>query len=101
MLDPEREAFGDSYHDSGKLICHPDGRPAHPDTITDRFNRRVNRARVMRIRLDAPVDREGPDRGRRGRRVLLGSGWSAPGAGLPISAPRRRATGARKCADDE
>jgi integrase len=47
----EREAFGDSYHGSGKLICHPDGRPVHPDTITDRFNRLVDRARVKRIRL--------------------------------------------------
>jgi hypothetical protein len=27
MLDAEREAFGDSYHDSGKLVCHPGGRP--------------------------------------------------------------------------
>ena len=51
MLDAEREAFGDSYHDSGKLVCHPDGRPVHPDTITDRFNRLVDRAGVKRIRL--------------------------------------------------
>ena len=39
MLDTEREAFGDSYHDSGLLVCHPDGRPVHPDTITGRFKR--------------------------------------------------------------
>lgn len=32
MLDAEREAFGGSYHDSGLLVCHPDGRPVHPDT---------------------------------------------------------------------
>ena len=51
MLDAEREAFGDSYHDSGKLVCHPDGRPVHADTITDRFNRLVDRAAVKRIRL--------------------------------------------------
>jgi integrase len=51
MLDAEREAFGDSYHDSGLLVCHPDGRPVHPDTITDRFNRLVDRAGVKRIRL--------------------------------------------------
>jgi hypothetical protein len=51
MLDAEREPFGDNYHDSGKLICHPDGRPVHPNTITDRFNRLVDRAGVKRIRL--------------------------------------------------
>jgi integrase len=51
MLDNEREAFGTSYHDSGLLVCHPDGRPVHPDTITDRFNRLVDRAGVKRIRL--------------------------------------------------
>jgi hypothetical protein len=27
-LDTEREAFGNSYHESGLLICHPDERPA-------------------------------------------------------------------------
>ena len=41
----------DSYHDSGKLVCHPDGRPVHADTITDRFNRLVDRAGVKHIRL--------------------------------------------------
>jgi integrase len=51
MLNAEREAFGDSYHDSGWLVCHPDGRPVHPDTITSRFNRLVDRAGVKRIRL--------------------------------------------------
>jgi len=33
------------------LVCHPDGRPVHPDTITDRFNRLVDRAGVKPIRL--------------------------------------------------
>jgi site-specific recombinase XerD len=51
MLDAEREAFGDDYHGSGLLVCHSDGRPVHPDTITGRFNRLVHRARVKRIRL--------------------------------------------------
>jgi len=51
MLDAEKEAFGDSYHDAGWLVCHPDGRPVHPDTITDRFNKLVDRAGVKRIRL--------------------------------------------------
>ena len=51
MLDREAEAFGPSYHDSGHLFCHPDGRPIHPDTITRRFNQLVDRAGVPRIRL--------------------------------------------------
>lgn len=51
MLDEEREAFGDAYKDHGKLFCHTDGRPLHPDTITRRFNRLVDQAGVPRIRL--------------------------------------------------
>jgi integrase len=51
MLDEERRAFGPSYHDQGKLFCHPDGKPIHPDTITRRFNRLVDRAGLPRIRL--------------------------------------------------
>jgi integrase len=51
MLDTEKEAFGDSYHDAGFLVCHPDGRPVHPDTITGRFNKLVDQAAVKRIRL--------------------------------------------------
>jgi integrase len=47
----ERRAFGQSYHGQGKLFCHPDGRPIHPDTITRRFNRLVDRAGLPRIRL--------------------------------------------------
>lgn len=51
MLDEEREAFGYGYADKGKLFCHPDGRPIHPDTITRRFNKLVDRAGVPVIRL--------------------------------------------------
>jgi integrase len=51
MLEHEREAFGYGYHDSGELSCRPDGRPVHPDTITRRFNRLVDRAGVPWIRL--------------------------------------------------
>jgi integrase len=51
MLDSEREAFGTGYHDSGKLVCHPDGRAVHPDTITTRFNWLVDKAGVRCIRL--------------------------------------------------
>lgn len=51
MLDQKRKEFGRSYRDHGKLFCHPDGQPIHPDTITRLFNRLVDRAGVPRIRL--------------------------------------------------
>lgn len=51
MLDEERAALGTSYQDHGKLVCHPNGKPVHPDTITRRFNKLVDRAGVPRIRL--------------------------------------------------
>jgi integrase len=51
MLDEERRFFGRDYQDAGLLICHPDGRPLNPGTITHRFNRLVDRAGVRRIRL--------------------------------------------------
>ena len=43
--------FGDSYENHGKLFCHPNGKPIHPDTNTRRFNRLVDRAGVPPIRL--------------------------------------------------
>jgi len=51
MLDEERAAFGADYPSHGKLMCFEDGRRLHPDTITRRFNRLVDRAGVPRIRL--------------------------------------------------
>lgn len=51
MLDEEREAFGSAYPAHGKLMVFEDGRCLHPDTITSRFNRLVDRAGVRRIRL--------------------------------------------------
>jgi integrase len=51
MLDRDRREFGKGYQDHGKLFCHPDGHLIHPDTITRRFNRLVDRAEVPRIRL--------------------------------------------------
>lgn len=51
MLDEERKAFGASYPTHGKLMCYEDGRRLHPDTVTRRFNRLVDRAGVRRIRL--------------------------------------------------
>lgn len=51
MIDREREALGDSYPEHDYLMTGPEGRPLHPDTITARFNRLVDRAGVPRIRL--------------------------------------------------
>lgn len=51
MLDREREAFGAAYPDHGYLMCFENGRRLHPDTITSRFNRLVDRADVRRVRL--------------------------------------------------
>jgi integrase len=51
MIDAEREAFGEDYPYHGRLMCFEDGRALHPDTITSRFNRLVDRAGVRRIRL--------------------------------------------------
>ncbi|HET9139762.1 site-specific integrase, partial [Actinophytocola sp.] len=50
-LDDERRAFGPDYRNGGHLMCHPDGSPIHPETITRRFNRLVDQAGVPRIRL--------------------------------------------------
>ncbi|TQM11130.1 site-specific integrase [Pseudonocardia kunmingensis] len=50
-LDAERAAFGDDYGGDGLLFCWPDGRPIHPDTITEQFNRLVDRAGLLPIRL--------------------------------------------------
>ena len=51
ILDDERAEFGSSYPDHGKLMVFEDGRRLHPDTITSRFNRLVDRAGSRRIRL--------------------------------------------------
>jgi integrase len=51
MLDKEKEAFGSAYPNHGKLMCYEDGRRLHPDTVTRRFNRLVDRAGVRHIRL--------------------------------------------------
>lgn len=73
MLDTEREALGDDYHDAGWLVCHPDGRPVHPDTITEQFSRLVDRpgsSASASTTCDTPTPdqfrcRDGPeDRGR-------------------------------------
>jgi integrase len=49
-LDHEAATVAD-YPDHGLIVCHPDGRLLHPDTITHRFNSLVDKASVPRIRL--------------------------------------------------
>lgn len=51
LLEEERRAFGDAYPDHGLIMVNEEGRPLHPDTITARFNRLVDRAGVPHIRL--------------------------------------------------
>jgi integrase len=51
MLDAERHAWGSDYPDHDKLFCFEDGRLLHPDTITRRFNRLVDRSGLPRITL--------------------------------------------------
>jgi integrase len=51
MLEEEQKSFGASYQDNGKLMCFPNGKLLHPGTVTNRFNKLVDRAGVPRIRL--------------------------------------------------
>jgi integrase len=51
MLSQERIEFGPGYEDHGLLFCWEDGRPPHPDTITRRFGKLVEAARLPKIRL--------------------------------------------------
>lgn len=50
-LRDEESACGADYPSHGLLMVNELGRPLHPDTITARFNRLVDRAGVPRIRL--------------------------------------------------
>jgi len=51
LLASERRKFGKDYPSHGLLMVNELRRPLHPDTITTRFNRLVDRAGVPRIRL--------------------------------------------------
>lgn len=51
QMNQERKDFGRRYPNHDYLMAGPEGRPLHPDTITARFNRLVDRAGVPRIRL--------------------------------------------------
>lgn len=50
-LEDEKRSFGRDYSDHGLLFCWPDGRPIHPDTITEQFSRLVDRANLPPITL--------------------------------------------------
>jgi integrase len=50
-LEDEKRSFGRDYSDHGLLFCWPDGRPIHPDTITEQFSRLVDRASLPPITL--------------------------------------------------
>lgn len=50
-LNSEQNEFGKDYPRHGLLMVSATGRPLHPDTITRRFNRIVDKAGVRRIRL--------------------------------------------------
>lgn len=47
----ERAAFAADYQDHDLLFCWEDGRPIHPDTITEQFNRIVDRVGLPHITL--------------------------------------------------
>ncbi|NGY64114.1 site-specific integrase [Lentzea sp. NEAU-D13] len=51
QVEEEKEAFGNGYQDHGLVFCWEDGRRIYPDTITEQFNRLVDRAKVPLIRL--------------------------------------------------
>jgi integrase len=51
QLDVERRDFGPDYDDSGWLFCWENGKPPHPDTITRRFKKLAERARLPEIDL--------------------------------------------------
>jgi integrase len=50
-VDRERDQLGAAYIDEGYVFCWEDGRPIYPGTISDRFDRLVQKAGVPRIPL--------------------------------------------------
>lgn len=49
LQDREREFVGDAYHTGDYLFTYQDGRPPHPDTIRQRFDRLAAAAGLSRI----------------------------------------------------
>lgn len=50
-LRAHKESWGPTYIDNGLSFCWEDGQPVYPDTITEQFNRLVDRAALPVIRL--------------------------------------------------
>jgi integrase len=46
---PETEFFGNAYHSGDHVFTFEDGRPPHPDTIMQRFDRPAAAAGLSRI----------------------------------------------------
>ncbi|AXX29390.1 site-specific integrase [Actinosynnema pretiosum subsp. pretiosum] len=51
QVERDKADWGTGYRDAGRVFCWEDGSPFHPDTVTERFNRLVDAAKVPRIRL--------------------------------------------------
>jgi integrase len=47
----EREALGPAYQDQDLIVCHLDGTPIHPKTVSYQFGRALRLAGLPRIRL--------------------------------------------------
>lgn len=47
----ERLSIGPGYDDGGMIVCLPDGRPVHPNTLSYYFAREIKRAGLPTIRL--------------------------------------------------
>lgn len=50
-LGEERKEFGTGYQDGGRVFCWPDGTRIYPDTVTEKFNALVDRAKLPPITL--------------------------------------------------
>ncbi|ATE53620.1 tyrosine-type recombinase/integrase [Actinosynnema pretiosum] len=51
QVEQDRADWGTGYRDDGRVFCWENGSAFHPDTVTERFNRLVDAAKVPRIRL--------------------------------------------------
>jgi integrase len=49
IQDEERAFFGDDYHPGDYVFTYEDGRPLHPDSIRQRFDRPAAAADLLRI----------------------------------------------------
>jgi integrase len=47
----ERLALGAGYEENDLVFCHPDGRPYNPDRFSRKFDRRIERWGLRRIRV--------------------------------------------------